>query len=114
MTAAQENLRSWHPKSGFQWDDPLLLEDMLDDEERLVRDSSKAFADAELRPRVTDAYLNETPAPELFPRMGSTGLFGMTLPEKHGGSDASYVSYGLAAREIERVDSGYRSMISVQ
>ena len=55
----------------------------------LVRDSAKAFADAELRPRVTDAYLNETPAPELFPLMGSTGLFGMTLPERHGGSDAS-------------------------
>lgn len=114
MTAAQENLRSWHSKSGFQWDDPLLLEDMLDDEERLIRDSAKAFADAELRPRVTDAYLNETPAPELFPLMGSTGLFGMTLPEKHGGSAASHVSYGLATREIERVDSGYRSMISVQ
>ena len=114
MTAVRENLRSCHPKSRFQWDDPLLLEDMLDDEERLVRDSAKAFADMELHPRVTDAYLNETPAPELFPLLGSIGLFGMTLPEKYGGSDASHVSYGLAAREIERVDSGYRSMISVQ
>ena len=98
----------------FRWDDPFQLENMLDEDETLVADTARAFADAELRPRVKDAYLNETPAAELFGLMGKTGLLGMTIPEEFGGSGTNYVSYGLVAREIERVDSGYRSMLSVQ
>ncbi|MGI9353033.1 MAG: acyl-CoA dehydrogenase [Rhizobiaceae bacterium] len=98
----------------FAWEDPFLLEDQLNEEERMIRDSAKAFSDGELMPRVSDAYLNETSAPELFPKMGEVGLLGITVPEAYGGIGASYVSYGLVAREVERVDSGYRSMMSVQ
>ncbi|MEO1292636.1 MAG: acyl-CoA dehydrogenase [Pseudomonadota bacterium] len=101
-------------KAGFVWDDPFLLEDQLTEEERMIRDSAKAFAEAELRPAVTDAYLNETTDPGLFKRMGAAGLLGVTVPEEYGCAGANYVSYGLVAREIERVDSGYRSMMSVQ
>jgi glutaryl-CoA dehydrogenase len=100
--------------STFSWNDPFLLDDQLSDEERMIRDSAAAFAEAELLPRVNDAYLNETAAPELFPLMGKAGLLGVTLPEKYGAADANYVSYGLVAREVERIDSGYRSMMSVQ
>ncbi len=98
----------------FSWEDPFLLEDQLTEEERMIRDSAKAFADSELMPRVTDAYLNETAAPELFKKMGEVGLLGSTIPEAYGWIDAGYTAYGLVAREIERVDSGYRSMMSVQ
>ena len=98
----------------FNWEDPFLLEDQLTEDERMIRDSAKAFADAELLPRVTDAFLNETSAPELFPLMGEVGLLGSTIPEAYGGIDAGYTAYGLVAREVERVDSGYRSMMSVQ
>lgn len=98
----------------FSWEDPFLLEDQLNEEERMIRDSAKAFAEDELLPRVTDAYLNETAAPELFQKMGEVGLLGSTIPETYGGIDAGYTSYGLVAREIERIDSGYRSMMSVQ
>jgi glutaryl-CoA dehydrogenase len=100
--------------SAFQWDDPFLLDDQLTDEERLIRDSARAFADAELRPRVEKAYMEETTDPELFRLMGRIGLLGVTLPEEYGAANAGYVAYGLIAREIERVDSGYRSMMSVQ
>ncbi len=100
--------------SSFSWNDPFMLDDQLSDEERMIRDSAAAFAEAELLPRVTEAYLHETPAPELFPLMGKAGLLGVTLPEKYGAADANYVSYGLVAREVERIDSGYRSMMSVQ
>jgi glutaryl-CoA dehydrogenase len=100
--------------STFSWNDPFLLDDQLSDEERMIRDSAAAFAEAELLPRVNDAYLNETAAPELFPLMGKAGLLGVTLPEKYGAADANYVSYGLVAREVERIDSGYHSMMSVQ
>lgn len=98
----------------FVWDDPLLLEGMLEEDERLIRDSAHNFAQAELQPRVQQAYRDEADAPELFALMGQAGLLGATLPEKHGGAGVNYVSYGLIAREVERVDSGYRSMMSVQ
>ena len=98
----------------FVWDDPFLLEDQLTDDERMIRDSAKAFATRELLPRVEEAYLTEKADPGIFPLMGKAGLLGVTMPECYGGAAASYVAYGLAAREIERVDSGYRSMMSVQ
>ncbi|RJY07952.1 acyl-CoA dehydrogenase [Aurantiacibacter aquimixticola] len=98
----------------FDWADPFNLDDQLSDEERMVRDSAHAFAQSELQTRVIEAYAQETDAPELFPLMGKAGLLGVTIPEEFGGSGASYVAYGLVAREIERVDSGYRSMASVQ
>lgn len=98
----------------FAWDDPFQLDDQLTDEERIIRDAAHGFAQAELQPRVIDAFREERDAPELFAMMGEAGLLGVTLPEQYGGSGASYVAYGLVAREIERVDSGYRSMASVQ
>ena len=99
---------------GFDWRDPFLFEQQLTDEERLVRDTARSFAQQELLPRVTEDYLEERPNPELFRQYGSLGFLGMTLPSEYGGAGASYVAYGLVAREIERVDSGYRSMMSVQ
>lgn len=98
----------------FNWEDPLNFSEQLDEEERMIQDAARAFAEAELRPRVNSAYLNETVAPELFPLMGKAGLFGLTLPAEYGCAGASYVSYGLVTREIDRIDSGYRSMMSVQ
>ena len=98
----------------FDWADPLRLEDQLSEQERMLRDAARAFAAAELEPIVRDAYATEAEAPELFAKMGAAGLLGVTVPEEHGGLGASYVTYGLVAREIERVDSGYRSMMSVQ
>ena len=98
----------------FNWEDPFDLESQLTDEERMVRDAAHGFAQSELQPRVIAAFNNEVDAPELFPLMGKAGLLGATVPEQYGGAGASYVSYGLIAREIERVDSGYRSMASVQ
>ncbi|WP_438997390.1 acyl-CoA dehydrogenase [Candidatus Puniceispirillum sp.] len=98
----------------FVWDDPFLLESQLEEDERLIRDSAAAFAAEHLLPRVENAYMNETVAPELFGLMGETGLLGVTVPEQYGGIGASYVAYGLVAREVERIDSGYRSMMSVQ
>ena len=98
----------------FDWRDPLCLEGELADEERLVRDAARQFAAQRLQPRVSEDYLEERTDPRLFAELGARGLLGMTLPVEYGGAGASYVSYGLAAREIERVDSGYRSMMSVQ
>ncbi|MBL3608615.1 acyl-CoA dehydrogenase [Rhodovulum sulfidophilum] len=98
----------------FDWEDPLRLEDRLDEDERMLRDAARAFALDRLQPRVTEAFRNETVEPGLFREMGEAGLLGVTLPEAYGGLGASYVTYGLVAREIERVDSGYRSMMSVQ
>ncbi len=98
----------------FDWTDPLDLESQLSDEERMIRDAARGFAQSELQPRVIDAYRHEVMAPELFPLMGQAGLLGVTIPEEFGGAGAGYVAYGLVAREIERVDSGYRSMASVQ
>ena len=98
----------------FSWSDPFLLDDQLSDDERMIRDSAAAFAKNELLPRIEEAYLEEAVQPELFRLMGQAGLLGVTLPEKYGAAEANYVSYGLVAREVERIDSGYRSMMSVQ
>jgi len=98
----------------FDPTDPFRLDDQLTEDERMIRESAHAFAQSELQPRVIDAFREETSAPELFPLMGQAGMLGVTTPEKYGGVGASYVAYGLVAREIERVDSGYRSMASVQ
>jgi glutaryl-CoA dehydrogenase len=98
----------------FQWDDPLLLESQLTEDERMIRDSAREFAAEELRPRIEKAYLEEKTEPRLFRLMGEAGLLGVTLPEEFGCANAGYVAYGLVAREVERVDSGYRSMMSVQ
>ena len=100
--------------ASFDWTDPFRLGDQLSDDERMIADSAAAYAADKLQPRVTDAYLNETVAPEVFAEMGAMGLLGITIPEEFGGLGASYVTYGLVAREVERVDSGYRSMMSVQ
>ena len=100
--------------SSFNWQDPFLLSDQLSEEERMIADTAASFAAEKLLPRILDAYANEAVTPEIFTEMGETGLLGVTLPEEYGGVGASYVSYGLVAREIERIDSGYRSMMSVQ
>ncbi|MEJ6707434.1 MAG: acyl-CoA dehydrogenase [Amylibacter sp.] len=100
--------------SHFEWEDPFLLEHQLSEDERMMRDSARAYAQEKLQPRVIDAYANETTDAEIFREMGEMGLLGVTVPEEYGGLGASYVTYGLVAREIERVDSGYRSMMSVQ
>ncbi|WP_226780702.1 acyl-CoA dehydrogenase [Oceaniglobus trochenteri] len=98
----------------FTWDDALLIEDQLDEDERMLRDAARDFAQGVLQPRVIAAYREEKAEPEIFREMGEAGLLGATLPEEYGGLGASYVTYGLIAREVERVDSGYRSMMSVQ
>ncbi|MEX0404624.1 acyl-CoA dehydrogenase [Aquibium sp. LZ166] len=100
--------------ASFVWNDPFLLEDQLSEDERMIRDAAAAFAADKLAPRVEDAYMNETTDPAIFREMGEAGLLGTTIPEEYGGLGASYVTYGLVAREVERVDSGYRSMMSVQ
>ena len=101
-------------KPVFKWDDPFLLEDQLTEDERMIRDTAHAYAQDKLLPRVLDAYADETADRDIFREMGELGLIGLTLPEEYGCANASYVAYGLVAREIERVDSGYRSMNSVQ
>ena len=100
--------------SAFNWEDPFLLEDQLSEDERAIRDTARAYAQDKLAPRVIEAYLEEKTDRAIFDEMGALGLLGVTLPEKYGCAGANYVSYGLVAREIERVDSGYRSMNSVQ
>jgi glutaryl-CoA dehydrogenase len=101
-------------KPAFRWDDPLLLDLQLSEEERMVRDSAHDYAQQRLMPRVLDAFRHETSDPSIFTEMGGLGLLGPTLPPEYGGAGLNYVCYGLVAREIERVDSGYRSMMSVQ
>lgn len=98
----------------FDWQDPLNLQAELGEDERMMADSARAYAQEKLMPRVTDAYAKEAVAPEIFKEMGDMGLLGITVPEQYGGLGSSYVAYGLVAREVERVDSGYRSMMSVQ
>jgi glutaryl-CoA dehydrogenase len=98
----------------FEWADPFALDDQLSDEERLIRDTARDYAQDKLQPRVVRAYADEHTDVAIFREMGELGLLGPTIPESYGGVGASYVAYGLAAREIERVDSGYRSMMSVQ
>lgn len=98
----------------FQWSDPLLLEQQFSAEELMARDSAAQYARERLAPRILEAFRNEHTDPEIFREMGELGLLGATLPASHGGAGLNYVAYGLIAREIERVDSGYRSMLSVQ
>ncbi|MGP9590393.1 acyl-CoA dehydrogenase [Halomonas sp. AOP13-D3-9] len=98
----------------FHWQDPLLLDQQLTDEERMVQQSAAQFAADKLAPRVLEAFRHENTDPAIFREMGETGLLGATIPEEYGGSGLNYVCYGLIAREVERVDSGYRSMMSVQ
>ncbi|WP_438979432.1 acyl-CoA dehydrogenase [Polynucleobacter sp.] len=101
-------------KASFNWADPLLLDTQLTEDERMVRDAAAEYAQGRLMPRIHDAFRNETTDPAIFREMGELGLLGITIPEQYGGANLNYVSYGLIAREIERVDSGYRSMMSVQ
>ncbi len=114
MNAPHPMRQSGPSLAPFKWDDPFLLDAQLGEDERMLRDAAATFAQIELQPRVIDAYREETVAPELFPLMGQAGLLGATVPEEYGGLGASYTAYGLIAREVERVDSGYRSMMSVQ
>ena len=100
--------------SSFVWEDPLLLDTQLTEDEKLIRDTARSFAARKLQPHVIEAYAQEKTDPGIFRELGDLGLLGCTLPAEYGGSASSYVSYGLIAREIERVDSGYRSMVSVQ
>ena len=100
--------------SAFSWADPFLLDSQLTEDERLLRDSATSYAADKLAPRVTAAYREEQTDPDIFREMGDMGLLGSTIPEAYGGLGAGYVAYGLIAREVERVDSGYRSMMSVQ
>jgi glutaryl-CoA dehydrogenase len=110
---APENLKT-STKAAFNWPDPLLLDAQLREEERMVRDAAQAYAQDKLMPRVTEAFRHEKSDPAIFREMGALGLLGATLPPDCGGAGLNYVCYGLIAREIERVDSGYRSMMSVQ
>jgi glutaryl-CoA dehydrogenase len=100
--------------ASFRWDDPLLLDEQLTEEERMIRDTARQYAQERLLPRVIEAYREEKTDRAIFNEMGELGLLGVTLPEDYGCANASYVAYGLVAREVERVDSGYRSMMSVQ
>ena len=102
------------PKAQFVWDDPLLLNDQLSEDERMVREAANAYCQSKLQPRVLEAFRNGTTDPAIFREMGALGLLGPTIPHEYGGAGLSYVCYGLIAREVERVDSGYRSMMSVQ
>ncbi|HVV92385.1 MAG TPA: acyl-CoA dehydrogenase [Hyphomicrobiales bacterium] len=113
-TAARPAAASHAGTGAFDWADPFRLDEQLDEDERLIRDSAKAFAEQTLRPRVVRAYAEETVDRAVFDEMGALGLLGATLPEEYGGAGASYVAYGLIARALESVDSGYRSMLSVQ
>jgi len=105
---------SQRQEAAFAWDDPFLFDDQLNEDERAIRDTARDYAQERLLPRVIDAYLNETTDRDIFREMGALGLLGITLPEQYGCAGTSYVAYGLVAREIERVDSGYRSLNSVQ
>jgi glutaryl-CoA dehydrogenase len=98
----------------FDWEDPFALDDQLDDHERMVRETAETYAQDKLQPRVTEAYLNENFDREILREMGSLGLLGATIPNDYGGAGLGYVAYGLIARAVERVDSGYRSAMSVQ
>jgi glutaryl-CoA dehydrogenase len=98
----------------FSWEDPFLLEDQLSEDERMLKSAAESFANEKLAPRVIKAFSEEHSAPEIFKEMGDAGLLGITVPEQFGGLGSSYVTYGLVAKEIEKIDSGYRSMMSVQ
>jgi glutaryl-CoA dehydrogenase len=109
---AHDRIQSIKPT--FKWDDPLLLDEQLSEEERMVRETARAYAQEKLFPRITQAFRHESTDPAVFAEMGALGLLGATIPPEYGGAGLNYVCYGLIAREIERVDSGYRSMMSVQ
>lgn len=98
----------------FQWNDPLRLDDQLTEEERMIKDAAHDYCQGQLLPRVTEAFRHEKTDIAIFKEMGDLGLLGVTIPEQYGGAGLNYVAYGLVAREVERVDSGYRSMLSVQ
>nr|WP_246205373.1 acyl-CoA dehydrogenase [Microvirga arsenatis] len=108
MAGAQQELAK------FTWEDPLLLDELLTDDERMIRDTARSYAQEKLLPRVIEAYREEKTDRAIFNEMGELGLLGVTIPQEYGCAGASYVAYGLVAREVERVDSGYRSMMSVQ
>ena len=101
-------------KVAFQWDDPLLLNSQLTEEERMVQDAARAYCEEKLAPRVLEAFRNEKTDPAIFREMGALGLLGSMIPSEYGGAGLNYVCYGLVAREVERIDSGYRAMMSVQ
>ncbi len=101
-------------KAQFVWDDPLLLNEQLTEDERMVREAAHAYCQEKLAPRVLEGFRHEKTDPAIFPEMGALGLLGPTIPAEYGGAGLNYVCYGLIAREVERVDSGYRSMMSVQ
>ena len=107
-------MSSQHESVSFEWEDPLLLDRQLTDEERMVRESARVYSQDLLAPRVLDSFRREQTDPRIFREMGDLGLLGATIPEQYGGAGLNYVCYGLVAREVERVDSGYRSMMSVQ
>lgn len=115
----KDNLIAASGKNGpelasFLWEDPLLFENSISENERMLRDAARAFAEEKLKPRIINAYDNEQFDLKIFKEMGDMGLLGVTIPEEYGGLNSSYLSYGLIAKEIERIDSGYRSMLSVQ
>ena len=115
----KDNLIAASGKNGpelasFLWEDPLLFENSISENERMLRDAARAFAEEKLKPRIIDAYDNEQFDLKIFKEMGDMGLLGVTIPEEYGGLNSSYLSYGLIAKEIEKIDSGYRSMLSVQ
>ena len=114
MDGARLTAQSKPDLGSFDWSDPFRLDGQLTEEERMLRDAAAAYAAEKLAPRVTQAYRDEVTDPAIFAEMGEMGLLGVTIPEEYGGLGAGYVSYGLIAREVERVDSGYRSMMSVQ
>jgi len=114
MTKAPLKAKEQPSLSSFNWEDPFLLDDQLSDEERMLRDAASAYAQEKLAPRIIEAYREESFDPGIFAEMGEMGLLGVTIPEEYGGIGSSYTAYGLIAREIEKVDSGYRSMMSVQ
>src|ERR1700693_4589937 len=120
MTQVAEKTQKSQPKSAqikdaaFKWDDPLDLEGELTEEERMGRDTARDYAQEKLFPRVLAANHEERYDPAIAREMGALGLLGATIPQEYGGAGLNYVCYGLIAREIERVDSGYRSMMSVQ
>jgi glutaryl-CoA dehydrogenase len=114
MSVAESRVRAHGEKVEFQWDDPFRLEEQLSEDERMIRDTAHAYAQERLMPRILEAFREEKTDRAIFNEMGELGLLGITIPEEYGGAGASYVSYGLVAREVERIDSGYRSMMSVQ
>src|SRR5471030_223857 len=118
MLAANHNPRRGNTMSQaraqFHWDDPLLLDQQLSDDERMVRDAAAAYCQDKLQPRILEAFRHEKMDTTIFREMGELGLLGPTIPEQYGGPGLNYVAYGLIAREVERIDSGYRSMMSVQ